>query len=306
MIYPIDVHPETLELDYEQLESVPEQELLCILTANLFGYMNDLARMEAIASEKGAFLVDDGAQALGAIRKGKKAGTGGHVGFFSLARGKPLPMGEGGIIVTRCDKIAQALAVSAAKLGRTSAAHGAALFLEVWATSALLDPRLYWIPNSLPFLRLGITEYDPRFPVAGLSGLSQALVGQLLGSLESLNDGRRAKARAISAALPSKCLLVVPAPPEDCVPTYIRLPVLARDATMRQSVVTALERAGIGASPFYPGAICDIAGIGGQMATGDFHRPGAEEISLRLLTLPTHARVEPKDIERIAEVLGGI
>src|SRR5581483_3195703 len=89
-IYPIDVIPETLDLDYEQLERIPAEDLLCILSANLFGFVNDLARLEAIASTTGAFFVDDAAQALGATRDGKLAGTAGHVGFFSLARGKAL------------------------------------------------------------------------------------------------------------------------------------------------------------------------------------------------------------------------
>jgi dTDP-4-amino-4,6-dideoxygalactose transaminase len=305
-IYPIDVDPKTLDLDYEQIESVSGQELLCILTANLFGYVNDWARMEAIADAKGAFLVDDGAQALGAMRKGRRAGTAGHVGFFSLARGKPLPVGEGGIIVTRCDNIAQALADSAAKLARSSAVQGAALFLKVWASSALLDPKLYWIPNSLPFLKLGVTEYDPGFAITGLPGISQALVGQSLEKLESLNDGRRAKAGSISASLRVNSAFLAPVPPEDCTPTYVRLPLLAQNVKVRDSAVAALQRAGIGASRFYPSAICDIAGIGGRMAMVDFHRRGAEELSRRLLTLPTHALVEPRDVERMAEVLGGI
>jgi dTDP-4-amino-4,6-dideoxygalactose transaminase len=39
------------------------------------------------------------------------------------------------------------------------------------------------------------------------------------------------------------------------------------------------------------------------MAIPDFHRPRAEEISRRLLTLPTHSFVETRDIDRMIDIL---
>jgi hypothetical protein len=36
------MNPETLDIDYEQLQDLPEKRLLCFITANLFGLMNDI------------------------------------------------------------------------------------------------------------------------------------------------------------------------------------------------------------------------------------------------------------------------
>jgi perosamine synthetase len=302
-IYPIDVHPETLELDYRQLENVPERGLLCVLTANLFGYVNDWSRLESIAKSKSAFLVDDAAQALGASRDGRPAGTFGHVGFFSVARGKPLPAGEGGIIVTADSEVAAGIKESATELAPSSDGHGRALVLKLLAISALLHPALYWIPNSLPFLKLGLSEYDPGFTTTTMAKFSRALIGELAAGLDALNEGRRAIATAIAQGVNGDPRFSVPTAPKACLPTFVRFPLLARDQVMRDKALVALKRAGIGASAFYPHSICKIDSLAPHMATSDFHCPCAEELSRRILTLPTHPLVKLPDVKRMAAVL---
>jgi dTDP-4-amino-4,6-dideoxygalactose transaminase len=42
------------------------------------------------------------------------------------------------------------------------------------------------------------------------------------------------------------------------------------------------------------------------MATQDFHRPQAESLSQRLLTLPTHPYVRPGDLERMGNILNSL
>jgi len=302
-VYPIELCADTLDLDYQQLERLPDGELLCMVSANLFGFMNDLPRMQQIASAKGAFLVDDAAQALGATRDGRAAGTTGDVGLFSLARGKALPAGEGGVIVTNNEEIAAAVRQSQSELSPASWAHGAAQFCKVLAGSVLLSPRLYRIPNALPFLKLGVTEYDPGFAVTELTRLSSALLGELWPGLEGLNRGRTQKARAIARAVRTGGKFRVPAPPPNCSPTFIRMPLLAPDQRVRDRAVEALRQVGIGASGFYPTAVCDIEAVAPHMAGEQFHQPQAEELARRILTLPTHPLVEASDVERMAEVL---
>lgn len=303
-VHPFDLSPETLEPDYEQLEGVTGDELLAVLSANLFGYLNDMTRLREIARTKGAFVVDDAAQALGGARGGEAAGMGGDVGFFSLARGKSLPAGEGGVIVTNSEEIAQELRGTVAELPPCSATHAAGLLLKVMAGSVLLNPNFYWLPNALPFLKLGITEFDPSFPARGLARLAGVLFQELLGSLEKLNRDREAKARAIADALNGNHKFRVPAPAADCRPTYIRLPLLARDNDLRERTIRALGKAGIGASAFYPAAVCDIEGLAPHLAESHQHCRQAEDLAHRLLTLPTHPLVTTQDVKRMAETIG--
>ncbi len=302
-VHPVDIIPDTLDFDLAELEAVPADQLLCIVPCNLFGLMNDMARIVSIARSKGAFVVDDAAQALGARRQGRWAGTQGDVGLYSFGRGKPLACGEGGAIVTASHAVAAALQQRWEALPAPSAARKAALLAQNLATSFLLHPRLYWIPNSFPFLKLGSTEYSPEFAITSMPGLSQALLARLLERLEEIGGIRRRNAAALRAALAGNPNFVPTSAPQDCEPSYVRFPLLAAAPELRDLAVRRLRAAGIGASPFYPSAICDIVGIEQHLAAGNMHRPRAEDVARRLLTLPTHPYVCPGDVERMTRIL---
>jgi hypothetical protein len=186
-LYPVDIDPETLDFDFSQLEALCPEKLLCIVTSNLFGLVNDVRRIREIAQAKGAFVVDDAAQALGASLDGQLAGMLGDAGFYSLGRGKAVSAVEGGIIVTNVDAIASALEAEAKDLAPVPLLRNSWLVLQMFAYTALLHPRLYWIPNSLPFLRLGLTEFSPAFRMAGLSSFSSSLLPALLENLLEMN-----------------------------------------------------------------------------------------------------------------------
>ena len=302
-IYPIDIDPNTLDFDQSQLEALPNNALLCIITSNLFGFPNDLLQIRHIARAKGAFVVDDAAQALGATRDGRFAGTLGDVGLYSLGRGKTLASIEGGLVVTNSEDIARSLQAEAKHLQTPPVTHGVSLLLEMLIYSVLINPRLYWIPNSMPFLKLGVTEFNPAFPTDKLHSFCQALLPPLLDGLTELNETRRANAVAIIEALAGSSDFAVPRLPSNTKPTFVRLPVVARDNFIRERAVRRLRDGGFGASAYYPSAICDIAALEPHMSVPEFHRKSAELLSKRLLTLPVHPLVRPRDRERMVDIL---
>jgi dTDP-4-amino-4,6-dideoxygalactose transaminase len=273
------------------------------VTGNLFGFVNDTVPLEKAAREKTAFLVDDAAQAFGAARERRFAGTAGDVGFYSLAGGKALGSVQGGLIVTNSDATAGAIRHELEQLGALRAFDSVRLFVKTAAYAGFCHPRLFWIPWRLPFLKLGKTEFDPDFPVTQFPALTGRLLTGLAEMIGGTNGTRRGNAAAIAEKLAGNPRFALPRPVGDCRPSYIRLPVLATDARTRQRAVDRLQLAGIGASPFYPTAICDIPGIERHMAATEFHCPRAEELARRLFTLPTHAYVGPREIEHMSSVL---
>lgn len=302
-LYPVEIEAETLDFDFAQLEAVPQKKLLCIISASLFGLVNDGSRSLRIARGKDAFLIDDAAQALGALRNGRPAGTFGDVGLYSFARGKALAGPGGGLIITDSEEIAGAIQGEFNTLPALSFAQSAASLLQMLVYSLFLTPRMYWIPNSIPFLKLGITEYVPTFPTTRFSAVSGALLAQLIGSLGEINRIRQRNASVLAQSLRGSPDFVLPMAAPDCQPTYVRFPLIAKDEATRHQVLLRLRQAGIGASPFYPSAICEIAGIGRHMAPSDFHRPRAEALSRTLLTLPTHSYVNERDLARMVDIL---
>lgn len=302
-IQPVDVEFETLDFDYTQLEDLPKERLLCIISANLFGLVSDAARIQRIAREKGAFFLDDAAQALGASRGGQLAGTAGDVGLYSFGRGKVLANIEGGMIVTGSEEIAVAVEREVAAFPAPSPAHEGRYLLSLLVYAAFLRPRLYWIPASLPVLGLGVTRFDLEFSATRASSLSIALSRQLLAGLEDVARGRQRNAAEISSLLQGHPNFMMPRVPEGCVPSFIRFPLIARDEETRNKALARLREVGLGATAFYPSAICDIEGIGRHVAVKDFHQPRAESLARRLLTLPTHSQVTRNDLGRIAQIL---
>jgi perosamine synthetase len=302
-IHPVDIDPQTLDFDFPQLDAVPEERLLCIVTSNLFGFVNDLPRIQRAAQSKGAFVLDDAAQALSATRDGKLAGTLGDVGVFSLDRGKAVAAMEGGLIVTNSEQIAQFIKKESLNLDSPSSTHSAWLGLQMLIYPALLQPRFFWIPKSLPFLKLGLTEFNPAFPTEKLYPLCQALLPQLLDEVTGVNQIRQKNAKAITQLLEGKSNFNFPKPALNSEATFVRLPVIASDNLCRERAVSRLRGAGIGATSFYPAAICDIEGIEAHMSTGDFHRPKAELLSRTLLTLPVHPLICPQDVAQMVSIL---
>ena len=302
-IYPVEIDPKTLDFDSEQLASVPGEKLLCIVPCNLFGFPNDIPAVRQAAQATGAYVIDDAAQALGSMRDGKLAGTLADIGIYSLGRGKSVGTVGGGLLVTDSDEIAATIQCEEKNLVAPGTAAGGQLLLKMVSYSLLLHPHLFWIPNSLPFLKLGTTEFEPSFPAQKMHPLSWALLQRLLDDFDSVSQVRRRNAQMIRQALCESRDFEFPDPGASCQPTLVRLPIVARDHAIRDRAISRLRDIGIGATAFYPSAICDIPGIEAHMSDHNFHRVRAEELSRRLLTLPVHPFVKPRDLERMAEVL---
>jgi dTDP-4-amino-4,6-dideoxygalactose transaminase len=305
-VCPVDVDPETLDFDFSQLGGLPEENLLCIVSSNLFGLVNDVRRIKEVAHAKGVFFVDDAAQALGASRNGYRSGSCGDVGLFSFGRGKAVTAIEGGLIVTNSEEMFQAIRDEARHLPVPSLRRTGWLLLQMMAYTTFLNPYLYWVPDSLPFLKLGATEFAPDFPVTSMVEISKALLPQLIAKVADMNRIRRNNAAVIARALAANPKLRTPERSADSQPTFIRFPVIAPDEDTRNRAVGRLRRAGIGATSFYPSAICDIPGIADHMSANDFHRPQAESLARRLLTLPTHPFVRRDDLNRMIAILHSV
>jgi perosamine synthetase len=304
-VYPVEIEPKSLDFDPAGLAALRDTKLLCIIPCNLFGFPNNISAVRKTAQESGAFVIDDAAQALGSTRDGRRAGVRGDVGIYSLGRGKSLGSVGGGLVVTDSDEIAEAIHSEAAALvDGLSATTGGMLLLKMFSYSLCIHPRLFWIPNSLPFLKLGTTEFEPSFTISKMHPLTAALLEQqLLEELDGINQIRRANAKAITSGLRGSCDFEVPTEEEDSKPTFVRLPVVARDRATRDRAVGLLRDAGIGAAPFYPAAICDIPGIERYKSERNLHCVHAEELGQQLFTLPVHPFVEPQDIRRMVDIL---
>ncbi len=104
-----DIDPETFNLDPKSVETNITPYTKAIMAVDIFGQSADMDELMAIAAKHGLKVISDTAQAPGALYKGKYAGTLAHVGGYSLNYHKHIHTGEGGILVTNDDEIAERL-----------------------------------------------------------------------------------------------------------------------------------------------------------------------------------------------------
>lgn len=96
---------ETMNIDPNSIEKNITKNTKAILVIHMQGQTCDMPSILKIAKKHKLKVIEDTAQALGAELNGKKAGTFGNCGAFSLQAGKTITCGEGGFLATNDKKI---------------------------------------------------------------------------------------------------------------------------------------------------------------------------------------------------------
>lgn len=97
----VDVRADTFMMDPDQLEQKITPRTKAIIPVHLFGQCAGMERILDVAERHGIKVIEDACQAIGASRRGRKAGTFGYSGCFSFFPSKNLGgVGDGGMIVT--------------------------------------------------------------------------------------------------------------------------------------------------------------------------------------------------------------
>ena len=102
-----DIDPDTFNIDPESVRRLITPRTRAIMAVDIFGQSADMAALNAIAREHGLKVISDTAQAPGARIGDAFAGTLADIGGYSLNYHKHIHCGEGGILVTNDDLLAE-------------------------------------------------------------------------------------------------------------------------------------------------------------------------------------------------------
>jgi len=102
-----DIDPETYNISPQSVEDIITSRTKGIIPVHLGGNPADMSSLKKIAKEKGLFILEDSAQAWGAEWEGVKVGAIGDCGVFSFQSSKNITSGEGGIILTNDENLAE-------------------------------------------------------------------------------------------------------------------------------------------------------------------------------------------------------
>ncbi|MCW3464964.1 DegT/DnrJ/EryC1/StrS family aminotransferase [Chitinophaga nivalis] len=103
----VDVDAATLCIDPEKVEQAITARTKAIMVVHLYSAVADMHALLRISEKYGIPIIEDCAQAHGATWEGKRVGTIGAVGTFSMQQGKILTSGEGGAVITNNQVLAE-------------------------------------------------------------------------------------------------------------------------------------------------------------------------------------------------------
>jgi dTDP-4-amino-4,6-dideoxygalactose transaminase len=288
-----DLDPATLAPDPGSLRSALDRGARAVVLAHWYGVPADPEPVLAAARSAGAIVIEDAAQGAGGSWRGRSLGSFGDLTVLSFGRGKGNTAGRGGALLAHG---AQGLALLARARGQMARGRrGLPELIQLKAQWLLGRPALYAVPSALPFLRLGETAYHAPAPVRVMSAVATRTlaVTHPLGEREA--EVRRANAARLLAC--SRADFTSPRVPDGGVAGYLRLPFLASPAARAAALST--ETRALGVMPGYPLALCDLAGFAERaMNRGDAF-PGARQLAMRLVTLPTHSLLTESDLSRL-------
>jgi dTDP-4-amino-4,6-dideoxygalactose transaminase len=258
-----DIDPETFNLDVKDLERKITPKTKAIIAVHLYGQPADMDPILHIARKHDLAVVEDAAQAHGALYKGRKVGTLGDMATFSFYPGKNLgAYGDGGAIVTDNDE--------AAKRARMFANHGRA------------------------------EKYNHTFEGVNsrLDGLQAAILSAKLNHLQEWIDKRRANAYLYNSYLEDTDL-ITPVEIDDVRAVY-HLYVVRVDKKRRSDFQGHLKSRGIGTGIHYPITLPNLKAyehLG--HARSDF--PQATAASEEILSLPMFPELTEEQITHVRD-----
>jgi len=279
------------------------KKLLAVVPTHLFGLPADVARLRELIRDPGVTIVEDAAQAMGETVEGRKVGTLGDVSFFSLGRGKAFSVVEGGVILTNRDSLAKILNVLIGRLPRYGLLPLLKVILNAAALMVLIHPRFFWVPRSLPFLKLGETLFEPHFSILRMSSFQAGLTRNWRAKLEILRDVRKEKVNRWITVLQAGRIYGSHFLNGQAL-GLLRFPLRIADRTKREALLRESAGRGLGIMPVYPTSINAIPELKGKLEGGTF--PVAESCARELVTLPTHGYLTEDDVSKIGRLVSRV
>jgi perosamine synthetase len=258
-----DVDPHTFTLDIQDAEHKLSKRTRAIAPVHLFGNAASASHLRDFADAHRLAIVWDAAQAHGTRYGGRDVGSYGDVATYSFYPSKNMTTGEGGMVTTDREDLAESM-----KLLRSQG-----------------QPHKYWH-----------TTLGYNFRMTDI----QAAIGR--GQLRRLSEWvvrRRANARYLRDRLTSSGLLFVQQEEANSEHSYHQFTVLLPAAHDREAFMARLRENGVESAIHYPTPLHQQPAF--EAYSRGLSLPVSEDASRRVVSLPVHPHLSESDLEYIAE-----
>ncbi len=262
-----DIDAETYNLSPSAAEKSITKKTKAILPVDLYGFSADMKPIREIAEKHELALVEDAAQAHGATYAGKPAGSFADAACWSLYASKNITTGEGGVITTSNDQIAETL-----RMIRT---HG----------------------EKAKYASL-ILGYNYR-----MSEIQAAIGNVQLEKLPSFLAKRRQNAQQLTKILEKNSRLILPCESKDRKHCWYLYTARLKDGTEseRNKIVDELRKKGVGAEVYYFNPVHQMPFY--RENFGSAKLPETDKASKQVFSLPIHPGVTVEQVDYIGKTL---
>lgn len=275
----VDVDPATFNLDLNQLETVlsrlmanldTARRVKAVLPVHTFGQMVDMEQLNAICRRWNLPVVEDAACALGATFHGRQAGAWGTMGCFSFHPRKAVTTGEGGIVTTDDEVLANRV--------RALRNHG-------------LDPAAAAPDFIMPGHNYRMTEFQAALGTTQMTKLSRITAARCAAArrYDALLAGGPLQSPRVMPGATHVYQSYVTLLPAEAAPRRAELIRRGRDAGVETQVGTIH----MPLTTYYRNRY-------GHRA-GDF--PGTDLAAARALTLPLHETITPAEQQTVVSLM---
>ncbi|MDH5387418.1 MAG: DegT/DnrJ/EryC1/StrS family aminotransferase [Gammaproteobacteria bacterium] len=302
----VDFEADTPWMSLKLLPTKITTNTVAVIAVNLFGISERLAPLRQLTKQADILLIEDSAQAFpSASEQGVWQGD---LVVLSFGRGKPVSLLGGGAVLyneknSRCIDFASLLPTGVTP-SSVNVQNRVSFWLKAKLYNWMIRPRLYWLPQNLPFLHLGETRYSP---LDSIEGMDQVKLSMLTTNIKTYQDNSFSAQKNLAAMLNEcdlkGCGIIDLAKACKTVETrrLLRYPLLV-EPKARDHLYSQLQQLGLGPSRMYPKTLPEISGVDTLLSTHDAF-PAALSFSKRILTLPTHMQVKQADIDKIQQLI---
>lgn len=268
----VDIEEDTLGLDPELVEGAASPRTRAVLPVHVFGRPCRVEAITATARRRGWAVIEDACEALGSSVDGRPCGSFGDLSVFAFYPNKQITTGEGGMVVTDDDALAETMR-SLRNQGRDSDGT--------------------WLRH----VRLG---YNYR-----LDEMSAAVGVAQLERLAELRAGRARVAAAYERALGNDDWVGLPrVGPGESVDWFVYVVRLAASVD-RDAVIGRLAERGVPARPYFtPLHLQPLYRERFGFKPGDF--PVTERVAASTLALPFSSRLTDDEVASVADALRAV
>jgi dTDP-4-amino-4,6-dideoxygalactose transaminase len=306
-----DTQPHSYDFDPGALASCVDEDTLAVIPTHIGGFPADLNACAQVARGKGAFIIEDAAQALGAVYDGRPVGTIGDIGMFSLTRGKGLSIYEGGFLVATDPQMRKGLEETSRRLSGKSAFTELVRACDLIGFAAIYNPvglALTYAPYFRSQLKKGNYDaalgdlFDMHVPIEQVGNFRLKAGASALKRFPAFLAENRQRGRSRSQLLSAiKALRVMHERPGD-EGSWPFITVVFDDAQACRQALDKLWMSGMGVTKLFGHALTHYGYLRSLLGlTGSAEN--AESLAARSLTVTNGHWLSSEEFEHICSTL---